>query len=174
LAEDKLAYNLVWYSNYANPDELADILTDTSGTKHRYTMPYGKMRPEIKSQQRGRATAWLPPQLAEVFQNIDNPFAQVITDSLTTKSVFMDGKVLLVGDAVAGMRPHAACGAIQAALHALLLKDVFQEKPVLSLEEWEKTTVGWSTTMQKISAQMGQLSQFGDHPMADNSEALMG
>jgi hypothetical protein len=169
LAKDKLVFNLVWYSNYASPDELADILTDKSGIKHRFTLPYGKMRPEIVSKQRSYASAILPPQLEEVFQKIENPFAQVITDSLTSKSIFMDGKVLLVGDAVAGIRPHATCGAIQAALHALLLKDVFQDKPTMTIEEWGKNILGWSTGMQKLGVHLGQQGQSGDHPMADNS-----
>lgn len=135
-------FNLVWYSNYASPDELADILTDKFGIKHRFTLPYGKMRPEIVSKQRSYASAILPPQLAEVFQKIENPFAQVITDCLTSQSIFMDGKVLLVGDAVAGIRPHATCGAIQAALHALLLRDVFQDKPTMTVDEWGESLSG--------------------------------
>jgi hypothetical protein len=162
-------FNLVWYSNYASLEELADILTDKSGIKHRFTLPHGKMRPEIVSKQQSHASAILPPQLAEVFQKIENPFAQVITDSLTGQSIFMDGKVLLVGDAVAGIRPHATCGAIQAALHALLLKDVFQDKPTMTVEEWGNKTLGWSTGMQKLGVHLGQQGQFGNHPMADNS-----
>lgn len=93
---------------------------------------------------------------------------QAVTDSLATQNLFMNGKVLLVGDAVAGIRPHAAVGAIQGALHALLLKEVFKEKPTMTLEEWEMKSLGWSTGMQKVGVQMGQQSQFGDHPMADN------
>jgi len=126
------------------------------------------MRPEIISTQRSRTSVTLPPQLAEVFQKIENPFVQAVTDSLTTQSLFMDGKVILVGDAVAGVRPHATVGAIQGALHALLLKEVFQEKPTMTLEEWEKKSLEWSREMQKLSVQLGQQCQFGDHPMADN------
>jgi 2-polyprenyl-6-methoxyphenol hydroxylase-like FAD-dependent oxidoreductase len=103
-----------------------------------------------------------------MFQNIENPFVQAVTDSLAIQNIFMDGKVLLVGDAVAGVRPHATVGAIQGALHALLLKDVFQEKPTMTLEEWEKNSLGWSTEVQKLSVKLGQLGQFGDHPMADD------
>ena len=81
----------------------------------------------------------------------------------------MDGKVLLVGDAVAGIRPHATCGAIQAVLHALLLKGVFQDKPTMTIEEWGEKTLSWSTGMQKLGVHLGQQGQIGDYPMADNS-----
>jgi hypothetical protein len=163
-----MVFNVLWYSNYADSAELEDILTDTSGAKHRFILPYGKMRPEIASRQRTRALEILPPQMAEVYQKIENPFVQAVTDSLTTQNLFMDGKVILVGDAVAGIRPHATVGAIQGALHALLLKEVFQETPAMTLEEWAKKSLDWSTGTQKLSVALGQLGQFGDHPMAEN------
>jgi hypothetical protein len=41
----------------------------------------------------------------------------------------------------------------------------------MSIEEWEKDVVGWASFAQKIGIQMGNLSQFGDHPLADNGDA---
>jgi 2-polyprenyl-6-methoxyphenol hydroxylase-like FAD-dependent oxidoreductase len=79
----------------------------------------------------------------------------------------MNGKVLLVGDAVAGLRPHVAAGTTQGALHALLLKRVFGNNPSMNIDEWEKTTLEWSTFVQKTGTSMGDLSQFGDHPEAE-------
>lgn len=124
------------------------------------------MRSEIISAQRSRASDILPPQLSDVFNNIENPFVQAVTDSLTTQNVFMDGKVFLVGEAVACIRPHATAGTIQGALHALLLREVFRETPTMTLEEWAKKSLGWSTGTQKLSVQLGQQGQYGDHPMA--------
>jgi 2-polyprenyl-6-methoxyphenol hydroxylase-like FAD-dependent oxidoreductase len=80
----------------------------------------------------------------------------------------MNGKVFLVGDAVATLRPHTSAGTSQAAMNALFLKKVFDKEGGMSIEEWEKTTVGWATFAQKLGVQMGNLSQFGGHPMADN------
>lgn len=70
----------------------------------------------------------------------------------------MNGKVLLVGDAVAGLRPHVASGTSQAAIHALLLRKVFEDR--LSLDEWEKRVLEWSGIAYKAGVSMGELSQF--------------
>ena len=50
--------------------------------------------------------------------------------------------MLLVGEAVTCVRPHATAGTIQGALHALLLEEVCQETPTMTLEEWTKKSLG--------------------------------
>jgi 2-polyprenyl-6-methoxyphenol hydroxylase-like FAD-dependent oxidoreductase len=161
--------NIVWYHN-ANENEVKNILTDSSGVSHKYSLGVGKIDPTVQEKQKTVAAALLPPPLAEVFQKIESPFIQVITDSLAAKSVFMNGKVFLIGDALAGLRPHFTAGCSQGAMNALLLKKVFEKDGGMSVEEWEKATVEWSTLAQKMGVQMGNLSQFGDHPLADNEE----
>jgi hypothetical protein len=54
---------------------------------------------------------------------------------LTTKSVFINGKVLLIRDAIAGVRPHTGAGTAQAAMHTFLLKKVFEEEGSISVKE---------------------------------------
>jgi 2-polyprenyl-6-methoxyphenol hydroxylase-like FAD-dependent oxidoreductase len=162
--------NLGWYQNY-NEDELKKILTDSDGISHKFSLGVGKINPTIKEEQRNKVAAILPPQFSEVFQKIQSPFIQAVTDNLTTKSVFMNGKVLLIGDAVAGVRPHTGAGTAQAAMHAFLLKKVFEEEGSMSVEEWEKAILGWATMAHDIGVQAGNLGQFGDHPMADNGES---
>jgi 2-polyprenyl-6-methoxyphenol hydroxylase-like FAD-dependent oxidoreductase len=157
--------NMVWYTNVEDPK---DILTDSSGVQHKYSLGVGIIRPEIKEYARNLAKETLPPPLAELFNQIENPFIQAITDNFSTKASFMDGKVVLVGDALFGLRPHSSVGAQQAALHALLLKDVFEGKS--TLEDWEKKVMEIGSFTQQVGVQMGTLSQFGDHPLADNGE----
>jgi len=79
----------------------------------------------------------------------------------------MGGKVILVGDAVAGCRPHTTAGTTQAAMHALLLGKVFGEG-TMGLDEWEELVLGYARKVQEIGARMGNLSQFGEHPMNDD------
>jgi len=169
LVPGDLLANLVWYQNH-DPAELKRILTDSEDISHKYSLRIGKIDSKVKEKQGKVAAAILPPQLAEVWQKIESPFVLAVTDSLTTKSVFMNGKVFLVGDAVATLRPHTTAGTSQAAMNALLMKKVFDKEGGMSIEEWEKTSVGWATFAQKLGVQMGNLSQFGDHPMADNGE----
>jgi len=161
--------NIVWYANTFN-EELKKILTDTNGVQHTFSLGVGQIRPEIRDQQRNLAPQHLCAPYSEVWQKVESPFIQAITDNLATKCVFMNGEVVLLGDAVAGLRPHTIAGTSQAALHALLLKKVFGEEKEIGIEEWGKLVLEWSTKAQMMGVQLGNLSQFGEHPLADNGE----
>jgi 2-polyprenyl-6-methoxyphenol hydroxylase-like FAD-dependent oxidoreductase len=161
--------NIVWFRN-ADEVELKRILTDSARISHTYSLGVGKMDQTTKEDQRKAARDILPPPLLELWQKIESPFIQAITDSLATKAVFMNEKVFLVGDAVGGLRPHTTAGCSQGAMNALLLKRVFEKDGKMSIEEWEKAVIGWASLAQKIGVKMGNLSQFGDHPLADNGE----
>ena len=162
--------NLVWYTN-EDELKLKKLLTDSAGISHTWSLGVGKVDQNAKENQRKEAAVVLPSPLAEIFQKIESPFIQAVTDSLATKAVFMNKKVLLVGDSIGGLRPHTTAGCSQAAMNALLLKRVFEKDGGMSTEEWEKAVVGWATLAHNFGVQMGNLSQFGDHPMADNAAA---
>jgi 2-polyprenyl-6-methoxyphenol hydroxylase-like FAD-dependent oxidoreductase len=158
--------NIVWYHN-VDKDDLPKVLTDYSGHTHKFSLGLGKIRPEVRDAQRKTSAQFLTKPMNEIFQKIENPFIQAITDSLATKTVFMSGKVILVGDAVAGLRPHTTAGLSQGAMHALLLKKVFDKEASMSLEEWETGIMEWATAAAKLGVDFGELSQFGDHPQAE-------
>ena len=157
--------NIVWYTNHT-PSELQDILTSTSGKIHTFSLGIGKIRPEIRDRQRLIASSILPAPAAEIFQKVEQPFIQAITDTIASKAVFMNGKVLLMGDALAGLRTHTASGTSQAAMHALMLEKVF-ESGEIELGEWDEKVLEWAAWVQKMGVQMGNLAQFGEHPQAD-------
>ncbi|KAH7346889.1 monooxygenase [Rhexocercosporidium sp. MPI-PUGE-AT-0058] len=158
-------FNIAWHSNYT-PLELLEILTSTSGKVHTFSLGIGQIRPEIRSRQNFIASSILPPPVAELFQKVEQPFIQAITDNIATKAVFMGGKVLLVGDALAGLRTHTTAGTSQAAMHALMLKKVFGSGE-MSLGEWEGKVLEWAAWVQELGVQIGTTAQFGDHPQAE-------
>lgn len=160
--------NVVWYQN-TNKEKLAEILTDAVGVQNKFSLGVGKIRFEVKDAQRAAAAAILSRPFTEVFRKVKQPFIQAVTDNLATKAIFMNGKVLLIGDALAGFRPHTTAGATQAALHALMLAQGFGDK-TMSIEEWEKKALTWGKIVYEVGINVGNLSQFGDHPMADNGE----
>ncbi|KAG4436061.1 hypothetical protein IFR05_008451 [Cadophora sp. M221] len=164
--EERLC-NIVWYNNYT-PSKLQEILTSTSGKVHTFSLGIGKVRPEISSRQRSIASSLLPPPISEVFQKVEQPFIQAVTDNFASKAVFMNGKVLLVGDALAGLRPHTTAGTAQAAMHALMLNKVFGSGE-MNLGEWEREVLKWSAWIQKLGVQLGETAQFGVHPQMDNT-----
>lgn len=164
LEPGKRLINWVWYCNYGEGSkELEGLMTGTDDKRHPITLPVGKMRPEILNRQRAHAKKILPPQFAEIVCDTQQPFIQAITDVIATQNSFFDGKVLLIGDAVAGFRPHTAASTSQAAYDAQLLYDYM--KGEMDREEWEKRTMEYARDMQAKGVQMGERSQFGEHPM---------
>ena len=103
--------NFVWYYNFpVDSEEFAELMTDVDGERHHITMPPGKMRPAVWEKYKQVARDRMPPQFAEVICKTKYPFAQAITDVISPKQSFMEGKVLLIGDALAGERtPYVQC-----------------------------------------------------------------
>ncbi len=157
--------NWVWYCNYA-PDspEFRDLMTDKDGHVHHYTLPVGLLKQEVLLQQHNLAKKILPPQFAEIVCHTDDPFVQAITDVISPRNSFFGGKVLLIGDALAGFRPHTAASTSQAAFDALKLEEMIRGET--SLDRWEKETMEYARYMQRRGVEMGQRSQFGHHPLA--------
>ena len=117
--------NWVWYCNYPQDStEYKELMTDSDGKTHHVTLPIGKMRIDILEQQRQYAKEVLPPQFAEIVCGTKQPFIQAITDVIAPRNSFFDGKLLLIGDAVAGFRPHTAASTSQAAFDAQKLYEL--------------------------------------------------
>ena len=170
VAPGKRLINWVWYVNVeGDSNEYRKIMTDTSGTTHRLTLPAGgHMLPEVWEAQKANAIAMLPPQFAELVNKTKNPFVQAITDlepPADKKCWLLGGKAVLVGDALAGFRPHTAASTAQAALHALMLARMFGGK--LDKEEYQNEVIDFATRLQNQGVVLGNRSQFGDHPLAD-------
>jgi len=164
--------NWVWYCNYEDSSkEYENLMTDTEGTKHRYTLPTGgKMRAEVWEHQKTYARDVLPPQFNEIVTKTTSPFVQAITDVKppeggTRISRLLNGKALLVGDALSGFRPHTAASTSQAAFHALYLEGVFRGQ--LTWDEYEKDVLDFAENWQKRGVMLGTRSQFGHHPLGD-------
>ena len=134
-------------------------MTDRDGVKHHSTLPVGKMRDEIWLQQQDYANHILPPYFAELVKKTKTPFIQSITDVLSPKALFFDNKLLLLGDALAGFRPHTAASTSQAAFHALHLAEVMREEK--SWAEYERDVLRFAKSVSAQGIAMGNQSQFG-------------
>ncbi|MCJ1366225.1 hypothetical protein MMC16_005351 [Acarospora aff. strigata] len=164
LEPGKRLINWVWYINYAeDSQDFADLMTDSQGKRHHNTLPIGSMRPEIWTKQPAYAKQILPPQFAEIVTKTKHPFIQAITDVIAPRNVFFDGKVLLIGDAVAGFRPHTAASTSQAAFDALQLGRLMSGN--VGLEQWQRETMEYARQMQSRGVALGERSQFGRHPL---------
>jgi len=154
--------NFVYYTNFPEGSkELDEILTDKDGVRHRITMPPGKTDPKAWEKQRTIARERLPPQFAEIVCATKAPFVQAITDvpPPPANSAF-DDRVVLIGDALAGFRPHTVASTSQACFDAMTYADFIAGK--ISNEEWKKQTMGYARVVQDRGVRMGIRSQFGE------------
>lgn len=158
-------FNWVWYCNYEDGSTgLEDLMTDVHGKRHAITLPVGSMNPEIWSRQKAYASKVLPPQYAEAVNKTQQPFIQAITDVISPQNSFLGGKVLLVGDALAGFRPHTAASTGQAAFDALRMGELFTGD--IDKATYDGQVLDFSKMMQEKGVMLGERSQFGRHPFA--------
>lgn len=168
----KRLLNWVWYCNYAEGSpEHVELMTDKDGQRHHITLPPGGIKDAVWQRQKEVAKEVLPPQFAELVMKTEVPFVQAITDVLSPRAVLQsDSRVVLVGDALAGLRPHTAASTNQAALDAMELAAAIgkiiegaDRDEVIS--GWEERVMEYARTMQKHGVDMGNRSQFGEHPL---------
>ncbi|CAL1703035.1 unnamed protein product [Somion occarium] len=166
--------NWVWYNNIPHDSEhWKETMTDTEGNLHQYILRAPKIRPEVLEKQLQKARDVLPPSFCEAVEKTDYPFIQAITDSISSRAVFLEGRVVLLGDAVAGFRPHTAASTSQAAMHALFLEEFLSQyedgQKGLSEKDaklYELNALAYAKDMSRHGIEMGNLSQFGNHPLA--------
>jgi hypothetical protein len=173
LDKGKRLVDWVWYCNYeASSKEYSELMTDIGGNKHHFTLPTGgKMRPEIWDKQKTHAHSILPPQFAEIVTTTSMSFVQAITDvpppeKGTQVCRLLNGKAVLVGDALSGFRPHTAASTSQACFHALMLEPLFAGR--LASEGYERQVLDLAWSWHKSGVMLGDRSQFGVHPLSSN------
>jgi len=150
-------------------------MTDSKGTVHPWTNPHPP--PTLISSQKSYAKSRLPPQFAELVSLTEKPFIQAITDVLSPQAVFYDGKVVLVGDALAGFRPHTAGSTSQAAFHALKLSEYFGRAEEGGRVDWrgfESEVLEYARNRVEHGIQLGTRSQFKEHRMVEFGEGANG
>ncbi|KAK3312542.1 monooxygenase [Apodospora peruviana] len=150
--------NFVYYTNFPEGStELDEILTDRNGQRRRITVPPGMTDPKAWETQRAIARERLPPQFAEIVCKAKKPFVQAVTDVISPEHEFLGGKVVLIGDAIAGFRPHTVASTSQAAFDAMIYADYISGK--IDRKEWKRETMGYARYIQRRGVDMGERSQ---------------
>lgn len=107
---------------------------------------------------KSKAEDRLPPQMAEMAQKAENPFVQCITDVLSPKNLYLGDKVVLVGDALAGFRPHTVASTSQAAFDVMSLVDWLDGK--IERKQFVKQVMEYARDIQAKGVRIGNRSQF--------------
>ncbi|KAI0399436.1 hypothetical protein F4802DRAFT_36673 [Xylaria palmicola] len=159
--------NFVYYTNFPEgSDELEEVMTDRNGRRRPITMPPGLTDPRAWEKQRTLARERLPPQFAEIVCGTSRPFVQAVTDVISPEHEYWGGKVVLIGDALAGFRPHTVASTSQAAFDAMIFADYIDGK--VSRAEWKRQTLGFARYIQKRGVDMGEHSQHMHLPLEDH------
>lgn len=132
-------YNFVWYAGVPK-DQLADMLTDATGTRHTLSIPPPLVRDDVLDAMEANAAARLPTPFLDMLKISERPFFTPIYDHLSP--VMHQGRVALSGDAACVARPHVGMGVTKAALDALALADALASAPLpQALADYSATRV---------------------------------
>ncbi|KAF1970439.1 hypothetical protein BU23DRAFT_212929, partial [Bimuria novae-zelandiae CBS 107.79] len=101
-----------------------------------------------------RKTAVRNPTSTELLHSISDPLVSAIHSFAASKAVFLDGKVVLLGDALALCRPHGGGSTSQAAFQILQLVRCLEGE--MSLDEWERVVVEEARTAAEFSVTMAK------------------
>ncbi|MCJ1439979.1 MAG: hypothetical protein MMC23_000460 [Stictis urceolatum] len=146
--------NVAWYERHPTSSKsFSEIMTDTDGVRHYYTLPVGKIKPEVWERQRKIAEDKMAPPIREVILNIKRPFITAISDYESPQAAFLGGKVLLVGDALSLFRTHTAQSTSQAAKQCILLQKVMRKE--MRFQEWEKEVLQFAHSTRLMSPIIG-------------------
>ena len=152
--------NWVWYCDYdTDSPGFSELITDIQGHKHRFTVPEYNIQPLVWTRMNPRAKPILPRVFSEIVIKTSDPFVHTITDVIAPKLSFMGAKVLLVGEALAGFRPHVGSSTAQAALHALLAEKWM--KGEMRLKEMEEQVMRYARHKSQMGIQLGDQRQPG-------------
>lgn len=162
LAAGSRRLNWVWYWNVPAGDELREVLTDSGGTAHSYSVPRGGAPDSLVEEQRQVAEEVLPESFARLFGLTDGPFVQAIQDLSVPRMAF--GRVCLLGDAAFAPRPHTAASTSKAAVNAAALAAELRESGgdvLRALGAWEPAQLELGERLKRHGQAVGNRSQFG-------------
>jgi 2,6-dihydroxypyridine 3-monooxygenase len=157
--------NSVWYRNYPDEGEgfgsFTDLMTGTDGQRRTTTMPPGLLRPEYVDEMLATAEETLAPQLAEIVRKCPAPMVQAIYDLEVPQMAF--GRVIIMGDAAFGLRPHVAAGQAKACADAWALREAMacHDGDIdRALADWEPRQLALGRMAVEKTRDMGIRSQF--------------
>ncbi|CAK4031974.1 FAD NAD(P)-binding domain-containing [Lecanosticta acicola] len=151
--------NFVWYANFAaGSEELEKLMTDRDGRRRHITIPPGMIAWDAWELLKSKAAERLPPQMAEMAQKTQTPFVQAITDVAAPRNLYWGDKIALVGDALAGFRPHTVASTSQAAFDVMALVDWLDGTS--DRKTFVRQTMEYARDVQAKGVRIGNRSQF--------------
>ena len=146
---------IMWgiYRNHTEA-EMRDVLLDSKGHQHRVSLTKD-MRPEILADLRVWSRRHFPPQLSNCTDQSVTTTVQAMSDCHSSQNSFLNGKVLLIGEASTLLRPHIVAGTDHAVYHAHRLKDLVEGR--IDIDEWCQNTKAYSNVLEQCGKEQGDI-----------------
>ena len=143
--------------------ELKELMTDKNGIERQYSMPATFLRQENIAELRSRAQIELPEILSARVQQTQNPFVQVIVDMAVPK--MYEGRVVILGDAAALVRPHTASGTAKAYEDAVALAAALTDDSNIAsaLKQWNSVQLQHTAELISYGRQLAKGSGLGQN-----------
>jgi 2-polyprenyl-6-methoxyphenol hydroxylase-like FAD-dependent oxidoreductase len=129
-----------------------ELFTDVNGKQHQGTLPRGLVRPENWEKQKLLAASVLPPGLVEVISKTTHPFLTKIYDVTSSRILFFNNKLFVVGDAAMTIRPNVGMGAQLAAHDCNMLERVVEGK--ITPLQWEQAVLRYRHAQRRFGLTM--------------------
>ncbi|MDH4117156.1 MAG: monooxygenase [Acidimicrobiia bacterium] len=153
--------NSVWYRNYPDDGTFEALMTDRDGNRRTTTMPPGTISSRFVDEMLSTARSTLAPPLREIVEKCPGPLVQAIYDLEVDQMAF--GRVIIMGDAAFGLRPHVAAGQAKACADAWALRDAMAGTGgdiESALAIWEPQQLALGRMAVDRTRRMGIRSQF--------------
>ncbi|MDL5362893.1 FAD binding domain-containing protein [Halalkalicoccus sp. NIPERK01] len=147
--------NWVWYDNVRDEDRLNELLADSRGVEHDFSVAPGDLRGEVERGLRASAEEF-PDVFSRLVGETENPFVQTIYDLSVPEMAF--DRVCLLGDAAFVARPHTAAGTAKAAADAIDLGRALDghERVESAFEKWEGKRLAAGRQLVREGIRMGE------------------
>ena len=157
----KRRFNWVWYVNYDEQTELANILTDKNGKLRAHSIPPDLMAADVEKTMRDYANLVLIEPFKTLVAATKSPFVQAILDLEVPQMAF--ATIALIGDAAFIPRPHTAASTAKAAANALSLIQALvtnHHDVNAALQSWQIEQLAYGRQLCAHGQRLGNHSQF--------------
>jgi hypothetical protein len=147
-------------------------MTDCDNHRHRNTLPVGKMCEDVWHKQKLYATKVMNSPFLELINKTIQPFVSTVSDTSPDRASFFDNKLLLVGEALALIRPHLALSTNQSAMNCLYLEKALRKE--MTISQWEQQVLRHAARSQAMTNAFGTYFQYGGWTFVQNFLGLIG
>ncbi len=145
--------NWMLYETWA-PNDLISLMVDKAGMQQKTSLPRGSLSQTHITHLYDLANQAFPPEIAEIITKTQQPFLQVIFDSIISQ--FTNQSICFLGDAAITLRPHSGSGAAHAIILAITLAKTFSSSDLKNqLQIWNRERMADAKHQSILSQRIG-------------------